>query len=225
MLGLSAANGGSLTISGQGQDFWGGTQNGEFLYAPVSTTQNFDVDVHIASMSGYNDGWSRAGIMVRQNALPTTACNEVLADDSGQNGPHLETDVNGNASNAGGGVGPSLNSLTPGTGLWVRMTYNASTQIFTEYASATSAAQQPTSWTLEYSSNVPMTGSTMLLGIEESSHSGGNNAAALQTVSYDNLGTLLPYLLTTASYNGLVVNGSSTIDASQLQNPSRSSPR
>ena len=57
----------SLSITGQGDDFWGSSVDGQFTYISVPTNQNFDVSVHINTLGANTNGYERAGIMVRQD--------------------------------------------------------------------------------------------------------------------------------------------------------------
>ena len=141
--GSSTLSGGSLTITGQGNDFWGGTVQGEYrLQVRSHEPQNFDVAVHIASMTTANtDGWAKAGIMVRQDASNGNVYT-IINPQTWSNGANYQAVYSANATggNNYGGVGNSGNS---GGQEWLRLVYNAAAQTFTAYANTTNSTVAP----------------------------------------------------------------------------------
>ena len=133
--GNYSVSGNTLSITGQGGDFWGGTQQGEFVYRSVPTNQSFDVAVHIAGMSGGDGSWAKAGIMARSDASDNNVNTVLNAETTGSQVSFQWTNYNNNGANFGGqgtSVGPN----------WLRLVYNAVTDVFTGYESNSSSAMR-----------------------------------------------------------------------------------
>ena len=192
--GSYSLTGNTLSITGAGNDFWGTTQQGYFVYEPVPASQNFDVAVHIASMTTQNtDGWEKAGIMARQDASNNDVSTVFDAETEGNGVSFQWVDQSQNVQ-AGTSLGPN----------WLRMTYNAATHAFTGYESPSTSTTAPAasdpSWVAISSYTVSMgTASTFLLGIADTAH---NNTDTVTAV-FDNLGTMGPLFAPTVVKNYL----------------------
>ncbi len=214
--GSYSLTGNSLTISGAGNDFWGTTSEGEFVYTPVASNQNFDVAVHLASETNPgNQAWARAGIMVRQNASQTSVPGLIGDMTNNNSGPAIEYYSNQQNNNPNSGL-PNISNMT--NGMWERLVYTASTSTFTYYASdATGASTVPGSsqWVTIGSYAVTMTGS-FDLGIGESSHI----TPAQATAVYDNLNGLFPpgaNVLPVTTVLSIAATGTLDLDGSPQQ--------
>ena len=176
--GSYSVAGGAMTITGAGDDFWGGTEQGYYVYKSVATSDNFDVAVHIASLSGGDGTWAKAGIMARQDASNNNV-NTVFDAETTGSGVNLQW-TNATQNNGAGGGAPN----------WLRLAYNAATDTFTGYESPSTSATAPTasdsSWQQIASYQVPITGSTFLLGIADTAH----DNLATNTAVFDNLGNI-----------------------------------
>ena len=200
--GSYSLTGQTLTITGAGGDFWGSTQQGYYVYTPVPTSSNFDVAVHIASMSGGDGSWAKAGIMARQNASSNNV-NTII-----------------NAETTGSGVAfqwtnPSDNDQVTGIAAptWLRLTYTASTGAFTGYYSTSTSSTPPTAWLTEGSYTVTMSGSSFLLGIADTSH----NSGLTDTAVFNYLGSLFSSgALIAGAAGGLSPNSPMTISGGTL---------
>ncbi len=173
--------GGSMTITGGGGDIWTTTQQGYYVYQAVPTSQNFDVAVHIQSMSGGDGSWAKAGIYARQDTTAADVPGVFDAETTGSKVSYQWT--NGNVSaGTGTSVGPN----------WLRLTYTASTSTFTGYESPSTSTTIPAasdpSWVAINSYTQAMSGSTFLLGIADTSHN--NTAGVTDTAIFNNLGNL-----------------------------------
>ena len=124
--------GNSLTITGAGNDFWGGTQQGFYAYEAVPTSQNFDVAVHISTMAGGDGTWAKAGIMARQDASNNSVSTLLDAETTGAGVAFQWCDGSQN-NGTGSSTGPN----------WLRMTYDASTGTFVGYESPVAAPRSP----------------------------------------------------------------------------------
>ena len=172
--GSYALTGDSLTITGGGNDIWGGTEQGQYVYTTVPTDANFDVAVHVASMTGGDSAWAKAGILARaDNSSNQVPC--VFDCQTTGNGVAMQ-EVDQAQYAAAGGISPN----------WIRMTYTASTDTFTGYYSNSSGPTVPTSWTEIQSYPAVMTGTSFLLGIADTVHYNFTTDTAV----FDNLGTL-----------------------------------
>ena len=175
--GSYSLTGQTLTITGAGGDFWGSTEQGYYVYDSVPTNANFDVAVHIASMSGGDASWAKAGIMARQDASNNNV-NTVFNEQTTGSGVTLQLTNSSEYSEVGGVVAPT----------WLRMTYTASTSTFTGYYSSSTSSTPPTSWSSDGSYTATMSGSSFLLGIADTAH----NNSLTDTAVFDNLGSLFP---------------------------------
>ncbi|MEI8372586.1 MAG: autotransporter-associated beta strand repeat-containing protein [Planctomycetota bacterium] len=174
--GSSSMTGGTLTISGAGDDFWGDTEQGYYVYSSVPTNTNFDVAVHISSMVGGAD-WAKAGIMARQDASNTNVPTIFNCQTLGQGISFQRTDTYQFVQTSG--------LVSPN---WLRMTYDASTHTFTGYYSTSTSATPPTVWTQEATTYTVDMGASFLLGIADTAH----NNATTDTAVFDYLGSLFP---------------------------------
>ncbi len=95
--------GGSYTVVAHGNDIWG--NNDGLLYAYVPQTGDFSVSVRVASFNSTNgDGWSKAGIMVRNSTSSSSAADIVCVSQSnGTQNQIRYTDNTGMGYNLGGG--------------------------------------------------------------------------------------------------------------------------
>ena len=170
----------SLSITGQGNDFWGSNVDGQFTYISVPTNQNFDVAVHVLSLGASTSDYERAGIMARQDLTtsPTSPC--VFAMQTESHSVQVANVVNQDSS-LGGSAGPN----------WLRLVYTASTNTFTAYQSHNALSSPPSGaqWTLVGSYGAIMTGQSFLLGIGDTSH----NTASPNTAIFDSVGGLFQY--------------------------------
>ena len=179
--GSYSLTGNSLSITGAGNDLVGSTEQGYYVYAPVLAAKNFDVAVHIASMTTENtNGWEKAGIMARQDASNNIVPNVIDVETSGE-GVACQATGQSFFNTEGTSLGPN----------WLRMTYNAATSLFTGYESPSTSTTPPAasdpSWVEIDSFTVSMgTASTFLLGIAANA---SNNADTVTAV-FDNLGTM-----------------------------------
>ncbi len=179
--GSYSLTGNTLSISGAGADIWGGTQQGYYVYVPVSASQSFDVAVHIAGMTTQNsDGWEKAGILVRQDASNNADPAVFIAETSG-NGVNFEWVDQSRTLQFGTSLGPN----------WLRLTYNPALDLFNGYESPSTSSTPPSasdsSWIFigNYSASMGTAGG-FLLGIAATAH---NNADTVTAV-FDNLGTM-----------------------------------
>ena len=166
-----------LTITGAGNDFWGGTQQGYYAYKSVATSDNFDVAVHIASMAGGDGTWAKAGIMARQDASNNNVSTRFRRGDH-RSGVNLQWPTP-----------PRTTAPVVHRAELAGMAYNASTGTFIGYESPSTSptaptANDPSSWSQIDSYQVPISGSTFLLGIADTAH----DNVATNTAVFDNLG-------------------------------------
>jgi fibronectin-binding autotransporter adhesin len=184
--GSYSLTGSSLTITAAGNDIWGAVQQGYYVYTSVPATKDFDVAVHIASMTAQNTGgWEKAGIMAREDASANYD-SAVLVVETGGNGVACQWVDKAQSSQAGTSRGPN----------WLRMVFNAATHLFTGYESPSASANTPTasdpSWVKINSYTVSMgTAGTFVLGIAATA----NNNDHTVTAVFDNLGTMKPFLM------------------------------
>ena len=198
---------GAMTIVGHGDDFWGGTQQGEFAYTTVPTDQAFDVAVHISSLVTNNtDGWSKSGIMVRADVSSNANVNCIFNAQTSGNNVSMQ-----NVNTAAGNV--QAGTAAPN---WLRMSYDG-TSLFSGYyytGPATTTmpdVSDPSLWTEVTSFTQAMPGTTFELGIADTAH----NNASTNTSVFDNLGNLFPSgpvnnLLPTTS--GLTIGNGGSLD-------------
>ena len=187
---------GSLSITGGGGDFWGGTEQGFYLYKAVPINQNFDVAVNIAGMSGGDGSWAKAGIMARADASNNNVDTIFNAETTGSRVSAQWTNTSQNYQ-AGSSVGPN----------WLRMVYNASADSFACYESPSTSPTAPAagdpSWVLiqTYSGITFDAGATTFdLGIADTSHNNGTpDTATFSNVS--NLFSSLNVLPVTTALN------------------------
>ena len=176
----------------RGGDFWGGTEQGYYVYEAVPTNQNFDVAVHMATFTTNNtDGWSKIGIMARATDSTNAAnVNTVINPETWSNGVNYQW-TNVTQNNFGGpGPGAQNNGLAATGGVWLSLVYTASTDTFTAYwSTSTGSATVPSGsqWNLEGSYTVPMSEPTFNLGVAATSHSNANSYA---TATFDNFSNL-----------------------------------
>lgn len=64
--GTTVINGTSQTLTGSGDDIWGGADQFHFSYQ--SLPSDGQIVAHVASLTGATDGWAKAGVMVKQSA-------------------------------------------------------------------------------------------------------------------------------------------------------------
>ena len=116
-----------MMIVGHGNDFWGSTEQGEFVYTTVPTAQPFDVAVHIANLNTTNgDGWSKAGIMARADASNNNVPTIINAQTSGNGISFERTDLQQLANRSGS---------VPN---WLRLTYDGAGDFTGYYYNGTS---------------------------------------------------------------------------------------
>ena len=148
-----------MTIVGHGNDFWGGTEQGEFVYTTVPTTHRFDVAVHIASLNTTNgDGWSKAGIMARADASNNNVATIFNSQTSGYGISYERTDLQELANRSGSAPN------------WLRLTYDGSGDFTGYYYNGTSATvpvSTDPNWTVITSYTQTMPGTTFDLGIAD----------------------------------------------------------
>ena len=129
---LGPANQGTMNIVGHGNDFWGGTEQGEYAYVTVPN-QAFDVAVHLASLNTNNtDGWSKSGIMARIDASNNNVDTVIAAQTSGNQVSFQWTNNGQNTSNQG--------TAAPN---WLRLTYDGNGNFEQFYDNSSSSTAPP----------------------------------------------------------------------------------
>jgi hypothetical protein len=197
-------NGGTHTIIGGGRDIWDaqGSDGGDgftFVYQEFNASEDIDISAHLnpnadmSEVTGGIGGWAKSGLMIRQS-LDTSSQNvfECIAhdDNSGLNTQIRRTAGGGTAGSEPAPTETSTSErIVHADNIWVRLTYNASTQIFSTYHS-----EDGTNWTahsgvaptladfMKMDAGQEMTG-TMLVGMAVTSH----NINALTQAQFSNL--------------------------------------
>jgi poly(hydroxyalkanoate) depolymerase family esterase len=155
---------GVFSVTGSGADIWGSSDAFRFAYVPI--TGDCTIVARVASEQNV-DGWSKAGVMIRES-LTDNAANAFVAVTPG-NGVTWQS-----RSSTGGGSG---NAATGGLSApyWVKLVRSGNT--FTGYVSP-----DGTNWTQQGSATFTMA-STAYVGLALTSH----NNSSLCVATFDNV--------------------------------------
>jgi regulation of enolase protein 1 (concanavalin A-like superfamily) len=197
--GAFSASGGTYMVSGAGSDIWRDAD--QFRYA-YQTTQG-DVEI-VARLSTFQapDGWSKAGVMIRQSLAAGSQNASMLL--TGQNGYAFQRRIaaNGASYHTAGSSGAA-----PG---WLRIVREGN--LFSAYQSTNGS-----SWTLVGTDTISMTG-TVYVGFAVTSHMPSTAATATftnLTIRTPNSGTnQSPSVTLTAPSSGATYTAPATISFS-----------
>ncbi len=159
-----SSSGGTLSITGRGQDIWNTKDYFTYLYQG-GMSGNFTIDVRVDSIQNTHT-WSKAGIMVRQS-LATTSRHAMVVVTPGQGVSFQRRKTDGATSLSTTNAGQSAPK-------WLRLQRSGST--FTAYRS-----DDGSSWTQVGSDTVTMSGS-LFIGLAVTSHVAGSDC----TATFDN---------------------------------------
>jgi endoglucanase len=164
LTGSASLGGGVFTVTGAGADIWGTSD--AFRFAYVAVTGNCTMVARVASVQNI-DGWSKAGIMIRES-MNASAANAYIAVTPGF-GVSWQT-----RSSTGGNSG---NFATAGlvAPYWVKLVRSGTT--FTGYRSPDGVT-----WTQQGTQSFTMA-STAYIGLALTSH----NNSSLCTATFDNV--------------------------------------
>lgn len=160
--GGAQLKGAQLELDAGGADIWGAEDAFHYVYQSVSG--DFTATVKLLQ-SPTTDGWSKAGIMVRQSTAPGSS--QAIICGTGENGINLQWRPQTNASSDGQG-GPAWSNGSP---VWLKLVRQGGT--VTGYSSPDGAA-----WTKVGSATIDLK-DPVLIGPAATSHAYGVIGAAL----------------------------------------------
>jgi hypothetical protein len=167
-----------FTVGGSGTDVWSNNDSFNYLYQPVVGDGEIIAQVANIQNTDPGTGWSKAGVMIRQNTNPDSP-NVFMAASFGQ-GTTFQRRV------SSGGI----TTLTTGnTANWVRLVRSGNT--FTGYVS-----NDGQNWTLVDSTSIDMGSGTIYVGLAVTAH----NNTALNTATFSNVGITIGSI-TNGKYN------------------------
>jgi enterochelin esterase-like enzyme/fibronectin type 3 domain-containing protein/regulation of enolase protein 1 (concanavalin A-like superfamily) len=152
LAGSASFTNGVFTMVGSGADI--GSAADAFRFVHVTTNGDCTIIARVASLDGYINPWSKAGVMIRES-LATNAANVFVGVTTG-NG------VIWQYRSSTGGVTSTNNTTGPSAPYWVKLVRSGNT--FTAYRSADGV-----SWTLQGTTTITMA-STVYVGLAITSH-------------------------------------------------------
>ncbi|MGA2068682.1 MAG: lamin tail domain-containing protein, partial [Thermoguttaceae bacterium] len=166
-------SGGVWTVTGAGGDMWDGTEQSEFVYA--AETGNFDVMAYVTITQPGDGSWTKCGIMATGISGTSPAAPYIFnAVTSGSGVAFQQSDQSWWV----GGMGNNMSD-------WIRLTYNASTSLFTAYYSTQAASTAPASvtWNVVGTRTCALP-SVYYLGLVVTSHVSQSVAATAQFTNF-----------------------------------------
>jgi glucose/arabinose dehydrogenase/regulation of enolase protein 1 (concanavalin A-like superfamily) len=155
--GSTAINNGIYTLTGAGDDIWGGTDQLQINYQTLPA--DGEIVSRVTSHTNTTDGWAKAGVIIKQST--TAGSPYALLAVTPANGINFQHSYNTNIA------GPAYTFPN----VWLKLKRTGNT--ITSYTSTDGQA-----WTLVGSGSVPMTGN-VLIGLFVSSHNGSKASTAV----------------------------------------------
>jgi regulation of enolase protein 1 (concanavalin A-like superfamily) len=161
--GFASMDGGSVVVGGSGADIWGTSDGFRYVYRAISG--DFEVAARIATVDAV-DVWTKAGLMVRASADPSSAHASVFATPGTAKGVAFQRRPAAGAASvhtAGPAVAPPV---------WLRLTRQGDVVTVASRSSTT----EP--WTIIGSESITLP-SSVLVGVAVTSHVDGAVAGAM----------------------------------------------
>ena len=168
--GSYSYNNGNQTLTGGGSDIQGTSDNMRFAYNTTSGDCNFTVRVISMTNPSGSYGWSKAGIMIRQNLNSNSQYVMATATPTPANGVTFQS-----RKTAGAGTNQTIAPSSVSLPVWLQLTRTGN--IFTVFYSTNGSA-----WTMIQKDTVPMT-DPVYAGIAVTSHTTGS----LEPAQFSNL--------------------------------------
>ena len=164
--GSASYSTGTFTIAGSGADVWNNADAFHFVYQPVSGDTTIVAEVDSVQQAST---WSKAGVMIRESLTAGSTHAFMLV--SAAKGVALQW------RSATGGASSNIAGSTSTPPRWVKLVRAGDT--FTGYESADGVA-----WTTVGSAQIPMSASTIYVGLATTSHTtSASTTATIEQVS------------------------------------------